>query len=144
MRWLYSVWICSLAGGLCVVGLCGCAKPASSALDTQAINIKVNQWSGAVKSTDKKTRLLALNHLGNYSTAAPEVFALVAGALKDPDPDIRREAIRNLWKFDKQENEALAALSQVKDNDADPKIKADAEKMIKAIQERQAAAPPKK
>jgi HEAT repeat protein len=140
MRWLYSVWICSLAGGLCIVGLCGCARQAAEALDTKAAAMKVNKWSEAVKSTDKQTRLLALNHLGNYSTAAPEVFPLVAAALKDPDPEIRRAAIRNLWKFDKQEAAAIAALTEVKDNDADPKIKADAETMIKAIQERQAPA----
>ena len=137
MRWLYSLWICCV--GFCVVYLCGCSKQVA-AIDTQAVAIKVNKWSEGVKSTDKKTRMLALNHLGNYSTAAPEVFALVAGALKDPDPEVRREAIRNLWKFDKKPNEAIAALTEAKDSETDPKIKGDAQTMIKAIQDRESDA----
>jgi hypothetical protein len=138
MRWQCSLWICAVAGGLCVVNLCGCAKQAALDNDTHMVTIKVGKWSEELKSSDSKTRINALNHLGNSNVAAPEAFALVAGALKDPDPAVRREAIRNLWKFEKQPENAIAALTQFKDNETDPKIKGDAETMIKAIQERQA------
>jgi HEAT repeat protein len=135
---LRSLWVYYLAGGLCAVGVCGCAKQSAvSEVDPQILASKVTKWSDALKSSDSKTRVLALNHLGNYGELA-ETFTLVAGALKDPEPEVRREAIRNMWKFEKKANEALAALTAVKDNDADPKLKADAQTMIKAIQDRQA------
>lgn len=133
----YPVYVSYLVAVACVIGACGCAK--QPAYPTLAAAKDVTRWTEALQDPDSKVRMDALNHLGNVGYGVPELaFAPVAGALKDQDPAVRQEAIRNMWKFEKKASDAVAALTETKDNDTDPKIRADAQTMIKAIQDRQA------
>jgi HEAT repeat protein len=139
MRATHLLWVSSMLGMAGTVGACGCAKHQQQAA-TQNVAKNVSKWTEALKDPDSAVRIDALNHLGNVGYGSPALaFAPVAGALKDAEPAVRKEAIRNLWKFDKNAGEAIAALTDVKDNDADPKIRTDAATMIKAIQDRHAA-----
>jgi HEAT repeat protein len=129
------VWVSGLVGSACLIGAGGCAK--SHQPSTEVMQKNLGKWREALKDPDSQVRINALNHLGNIGYVDPQAFAPVAAALKDKDPTVRKEAIRNMWKFEKNVSEVLAALADVKDNDADAAIRGNAQEMIKAIQDRQ-------
>jgi HEAT repeat protein len=138
MRVTYSVRIACLAAAGCLVAVSGCAKEKQPQAEEQVAR-NLSKWTEALKSSDAKVRIDALNHLGNAGHASPDsTFPLVAAALKDADPGVRKEAIRNMWKFDKKPTEAIAALTEVKEKDDDAGIRKNAQEMIQAIQGRQA------
>jgi HEAT repeat protein len=95
----------------------------------------VSHWVEVLHSSpDAGQRKEAAFKLGNVGPTDPTALPAVAAALKDRDPAVRREAIAALVKFGTAAQECVPALSELRDHDTDPKVRAYAAKALETLQ----------
>ena len=94
----------------------------------------VEHWLQALQDPDAKVRKVAVTKLGNVGTADPAALPAILSALKDPDADVRGEVILALMKFGTLTQEEISALTEMKDRDADPHVRALAIKALEKLQ----------
>jgi HEAT repeat protein len=120
----------SLAG-LSLVLLTGCGGPPPPTL---AGGKPVSHWVESLRtSPDIKLRKEAAFKLGNVGSADATAFPAVLGALKDADAVVRSEAILALVKFGPAALEAVPVLTELRDSDADPKVRTYATKALEKL-----------
>lgn len=108
----------ALAAAL-VAGLAGCTKKPP----TSAGGKPVAHWVEALDSSDPHQRREAVEKLGNVGPADPAARPAVLRALRDKDARVRKEAVAAVHKFGPPDAEATAALTELKDHDADPQVR---------------------
>jgi HEAT repeat protein len=67
------------------------------------------QWRKWIAGRDQEKRRIAADNLGSFEER-PEAVVLLAGALRDADPEVRRLAATSLWKLGDREARLEAAL----------------------------------
>jgi HEAT repeat protein len=119
-----------LAGLLLVIcGGCGPKPP------TLAGGKPVQHWVETLEhSTDVKQRKEAAFKLGNVGTAEPAAFPALVAALKDSDAKVRCEAILALLKFGAEAQDAVPVLTELRELDADSKVRTYAERALEKLQ----------
>jgi len=109
-----------------LIALCGCAKE-----QPQMAGVK---WADALQNHDPKVRQKAAFTLGNIGSSNPAVLPALIGALKDADAGVRYEAILALLKYGPGAREAVPALTELRDQDREAKVRAAATAALKKIQ----------
>jgi HEAT repeat protein len=107
----------------------GCGKSAP----TLAGGKTVDHWVKALSDADAKTRKDAAFKLGNVGPPDPSAFPALLGALKDSDATVRCEVILALMKFGPKAKEAMPTLTDLKQNDADPRVRDYASRAIESL-----------
>ncbi len=121
MRAIWPIVLVALLSG------CGRAKP------TLAGGKPVSYWVEALRGPDAQVRKKAVAKLGNVGRANPAAFPAVRGALTDPDPAVRLEAIRAVVKFGRDAAEAVPALTELSQRDADERVRTDAQRALEKV-----------
>jgi vesicle coat complex subunit len=109
-------------------GGCGPAAP------TLAGGKPVGQWVASLHDPDARVRKEAARELGNVGTADPAALPALKAALKDPDAGVRCEAILALVKSPAAAKDAVPTLTDLQQNDPDPKVRSDAGRAVERIQ----------
>ena len=120
-----------LALGL--VLLCGCSQA-----PPLAGGKPVEHWVQAAQDPDAKVRQAAVGKLGNAGAADEAVWSALAGALRDRDAGVRREAILALMKCGARAQEAEPVLAELAQRDPDPQVRAFAGKALKKVRSQSA------
>jgi HEAT repeat protein len=91
-------------------------------------------WVEALQSPDAKLRQKAAFRLGNVGPSDPAAFPALLGALKDNNADVRCEAIKAVLKCGSAAKEAITALTDLEQHDADARVRSHAAKAITKLQ----------
>jgi hypothetical protein len=94
----------------------------------------VSYWAESLKSPDAKLRREAAFKLGNVGPADPIACPALVGALKDRNAAVRCEVILALLKCGPAALEAIPALTELRDQDRDPKVRDYASKALAKLQ----------
>jgi HEAT repeat protein len=111
-----------------LLGGCGKAAP------TQAGGKPVSFWVQALQQPNAKLRKTAVFKLGNVGPADPAALPAVLGALRDPDPIVRCEAILAVMKFGSAAKEAVPLLTDIRQHDPHAKARDYATKALDKIE----------
>ena len=95
----------------------------------------VRYWVEALRNSDAKLRKQAAFKLGNVGPSDPSALPALVGALKDGDAGVRREAILALLKCGPEAREAVPQLTELKQHDADGRVRTCAARALKALQD---------
>jgi hypothetical protein len=103
----------------------------------------IGALSRAGGDEDALTRCRAASALGRVLTLAPipapvdalvrPIIPKVAEALKDPDPEVRREAAHALGSFGARRGMPIVALEELAANDKDPEVRKEAAASVKTL-----------
>jgi HEAT repeat protein len=118
-----------------VLSLAGCGKGPP----TMAGGKPVRYWVEALQSSDVALRKKAVFKLGNAGPADAAVFPALVEALKDPDPQVRAEAIRALAKCGHQARKAIGELTELERQDGDAAVRAAAARLLTLLQDGRSA-----
>jgi HEAT repeat protein len=122
----------SLFVAVFVVLLAGCSREAPPTL---AGGKPVSHWVEALQSSpDAMLRKEAAFKLGNVGPTDPTALPALVVALKDRDPAVRCEAVTALMKFGTAAQEAVPALTNLRDQDRDSKVRTYATKALEKLQ----------
>jgi HEAT repeat protein len=111
-------------------GLLGCRQAPPPPL---AGGKPVRHWVEELKSPRAPARKKAVRKLGNVGPADPAVWPALHGALQDPDPGVRREAILALLKFGPEARKAAPTLRERRQGDPDPQVRAWAARALEKL-----------
>ena len=85
---------------------------------------RVEHWIEALRESDARVRKEAAFKLGNLGLTEPErIVPALMGALRDADAAVRCEAILALLKCGPDAEEAVGELSELQQNDGDPRVR---------------------
>jgi HEAT repeat protein len=115
-----------LAAG--IIG-CGRAKP-----PLLAGGKSVDHWVAALADSKFKVREEAVTKLGNVGTSDAAAIPALITALKDKNPEVRREAIFALAKSGRAAQDAVEPLAEIEQHDKDPRVREQAAKGLKMLQ----------
>jgi HEAT repeat protein len=119
-----------LLPALLLIVICGCRHAAP----TQAGGKPVSYWVETLHSSpDARLRKEAAFKLGNVGPADPSSFPALCEALKDRESAVRCEAILALLKFGPVAQEAIPSLTELRENDRDPKVRDYAAKALEKL-----------
>jgi HEAT repeat protein len=93
----------------------------------------VSHWVAALKGPDARLRRTAVLKLGNVGATDPAVWPALREALNDPDATVRREAIIALMKFGPGAQEAIPALTALRQRDPDRQVRASAAQALEKL-----------
>jgi HEAT repeat protein len=93
------------------------------------------KWAEALRGPDAKVRRNAAFTLGNIGPSDPAVLPALLGAVKDADAGVRCEAILALLKYGPAAREAIPELTEVRQKDRDPKVRAYAARAVDKLKE---------
>ncbi len=110
-----------------VVSGCGKEQPTLSG------GKPVSYWVQALRDPNAKLRKQAAFKLGNVGPADPAALPALIGALKDHDAGVRREAILGLLKCGFGARQAVPALVELQQHDADTQVRTYAAKALKNL-----------
>jgi HEAT repeat protein len=91
------------------------------------------KWAAALRHPDPSQRRKAAFTLGNIGPSDPAVLTALTDGLKDADAGVRREAILALVKYGPGATSAIAALSELREHDSNPMIRACAAKAVEKL-----------
>jgi membrane fusion protein (multidrug efflux system) len=98
----------------------------------------------AMSDPEASVRVLAVNSLWMINAASEAAFPALTNALKDPDSEVRFQATVAFAKLKMRTAPALAALEATAADDADPKVREEANEMLarlKRVPQSKSAAP---
>jgi HEAT repeat protein len=84
---------------------------------------EVQSWLTALHDPDPKVRRQALLKLGNVGDADPDVEQGLAGALRDVDAQVRRDAVFAVVKLQQPGEEIIGQLAAMSREDNEPDIR---------------------
>jgi HEAT repeat protein len=122
---------------LLAVVVSGCAR----AEPTLSGGKPVDHWIKALTEPDAKVRKTAAFKLGNAGPVDAAVFPALVAGLKDSDPAVRCEVILALLKFGPVAKEAIPALTDLRQQDEEPKVRDYAAKALVKIEGKYLSAP---
>jgi HEAT repeat protein len=120
-----------IAAVMLVAGVIGCGRAKPPLL---AGGKSVDHWVAALGDSKVKVREEAVTKLGNVGTSDPAAIPALITALKDKNPEVRREAIFALTKSGKAAQDAVGPLTDLQQHDKDAKIREQAAKGLKLVQ----------
>jgi HEAT repeat protein len=123
---------------LLIVAACGCG----TSEPTLAGGKPVSYWVEQLQHSDAAKRKLAVQKLGNVGSTQPAVVPGLLGALKDRDAIVRREAILALLKCGPAAQDAVPAITDLRDHDRDATVRSHAAKALEALQKGKATDSP--
>jgi HEAT repeat protein len=94
----------------------------------------VSHWVAALKDSSAKVRKTAVLKLRNVGPADPAALPALIGALKDRDAEVRREAILALANYGPGAREAVPLLTDLKQKDANARVRSDAAQALEKLQ----------
>jgi HEAT repeat protein len=99
----------------------------------QAGGREVKAWVEDLKSPKTQVRRVAVMKLGNVGEADPAAAAALMGALRDPDPLVRHDAVLAVVKLKEPGAEIVAALEAMARGDKDARAQDAATKALAKI-----------
>jgi len=118
-----------VAAGLLAL-LCGCNQHQPSLSGGKP----VDHWVSLLRdSPDPKVRKEAAFKLGNVGSTDPAVLSALCGAIKDGDAAVRCEVILALVKCGPVAQEAVPALTELREHDRNPKVRSYASKAVEKL-----------
>jgi HEAT repeat protein len=105
---------------------CGGARPPD-------LGEPVRRWAQALDDPDARVRKSAVLKLGNVGPGDPAVLPALLKALRDRDAGVRRGAVLALVKCGPAAGEAVPALTEVRQRDADPRVRATAARALEKL-----------
>ncbi len=114
-----------------VVSFSGCTSQPT--VDTGP---RVDHWIEALREPDARARKEAAFKLGNLGLTDPErIVPALTEALRDADAAVRCEAILALLKCGPDAEEAVGELTELQQNDGDPRVREYAGKALEKLSE---------
>ena len=111
------------------LGATGCSQP-----PPLSGGKPLDHWVKATQDPDTGIRKEAVCKLGNAGAPNPEAWTAVAAALRDRQPEIRREAILALMKCGPRAQETVPVLRELAQRDPDAQVRVYAAKAAKKLE----------
>jgi HEAT repeat protein len=118
-----------LAGLVLILAGCGKSEPTLSG------GKPIVFWVDALHAPDPRLRKEAAFKLGNAGPLEPAVYPAVVAALKDPDAQVRVEAVKALVKFGTTARDAVPALEEMQRRDNDARARQAAARALEALRD---------